>query len=423
MAVTSSKCDNAPMTESESGKSESPESSGKWSRWCFIVDTAGRIVHTAETPPAAELPAFGVDLDSPAACPAPRSSSATMTRPSFDTPWWTVAVEEADRHEAGRIALALVEDDRATYGLPEPGFETPAAPTPAPVALGDLDQRLGDWYEEAGNLLAGDDECADGSCCKGASAPVYSRTSITLTEEGTDRERELVRRSEEFARVRTYRGYLNHATEIAAPTEDVRILVEQAEFWQGEFAETHNRLTETIADLREELDQYRDEEEPEELAAGEYKQCHEIPCSLPVEELTFEFQEATWEVTFDLNGTYVGMRYGDYLKGEPLAAGAEPVVVTPDRGDYPGWFTVAVRSTNSTSAVELARATLREREGITGDVLAVIAGESTVEESGASEQQLAWGRQWAKEQLAVTEAHAAEFRTCLDRLGQAGAAA
>lgn len=412
-------CDNALMTQSDTEPRESSDSGQERSRWCFVLDTAGRIVHTVETAAAANL-AVTTDPTATEPCRLPPVPMSTLNRPTFDAPWWTVAVENVDRHAAGRIALALVEDDRAAYGMPETAFEPAAeAATPAPTVLG----------VDAGGFAEVYTAIEEAQCCQGpAPEREFSRTSLVITGV-SDGARELVRRSDEFARVRTYRGYLDHATEIAAPTEDVRLLVEQAEFWQGQFAETYNRSSETIIELEAELAAYReaeepdeDEEEPDERYFGGVKPCHAIPCGEP-QEVMFEFQEATWEVTFDLNGTYVGMRYGDHLKGEPLPPGAGPVVSRPDTVGYPAWFTVAVRATNSASAVELARATLVEREGITGNVFAVMDGTSTVEESGASAAQLAWAYKWTQEQLDIAEAQAAGLRTNIERLTQAEAGA
>jgi hypothetical protein len=408
------------MTQSDMEPQQSDESGRSWGRWCFVIDTAGRIVHTAEVPTAAELPRIGVDFDSPDGCPPPREEAATVMRPSFEALWWSVSVEAADRHEAGRIALALVEDDRGASGMDTDGFEDPAPTLPGDrgeTLLGDLDEEFGRLYDAIEARGAEAARCA-AECCQRPRE--FSRTSITITGV-TDEGGELVRRSEEFARVRTIRGYLDHSERVALQTEDVRLLVEQAEFWQGQFAETYNRLNATVADLREELALYHEAEaEAQPLADEGPKECLPVGCP-EFTETVIEFQEATWEVTFDLNGTYVGTAYGDYLRGGELDAGAEPVIVVPGLSAYPGWFTVAVRATTSTGAVETAREALREREGITGDAMAVMDGEKTLDESGATARQLGWVLKWAEGQLASTEAHAAQFRTYIERLEQAGA--
>lgn len=404
------------MTQSDTEPQQSDESERAWGRWCFVIDTAARIVHTAQVPTAAELQRIGVDFESPGGYPPPREEAATVVRPSFETPWWTVSVEAADHHEAGRIALAIVEDDRAEAAMDASGFEAPSSAVAVTAPIGDLDAEFGAIYEAIES--AGECAGAVGECCQRPAE--HSRTSITITGV-TDKGRELVRRSEEFARVRTYRGYLDHATEIVAPTEDVRLLVEQAEFWQAEFAETYNRLNATIDDLREELDMYREAEADAEPSADEGPKRYLVVECPEFTETVIEFQEATWEVVFDLNGTFVGMGYGDRLKGDPLDAGADPVITTLDLGDYPGWFTVAVRATTSAGAIDIAREALREREGITGDAIAVMDGNKTVDESGATPRQLGWVLKWAEGQLASAEAHTAQFRTYIDRLEQAGA--
>lgn len=370
-------------------------------------------MHTAESEPAAELPRLGCDLDTTEGHPP--TPAVTLGRPSFDTPWWSVAVEGVDRIEAGRTALALVEDDRSLYG-PADEFEPAGG---GPVA--------GDFAAVYDLVNAG--EGLGPSCCQSRAASAADESEPTLVITGvTERGRDIIRLSDSFPRVTEVRELLETGDALELTRDDVELLAEQAAFWRAEFTRTYNQLWPMVEELREEVAELTSADDEDEGDDGEQamepvaKQCYAVPCGEPT-EVRIDFEESTWEVDFDLNAEYVTMRYGAFLKGPYLAPGAAPVVTPPDMDAHEYWFTVAVRATNSATAIDLAREAVAAEHGITGDAIAVMQGARTVQDAGATAAQLGWVRRWAEQQLADTEAAGVRYREYMARLDQAGAAA
>lgn len=394
------------MTESDMESGSSSESGRGRSRWCFVIDTAGRIVLSVETAPR------------PEEGPAP----AAMTRPSFDTPWWALTVEADERGEAARTALALVEDDRMSYGLPDCELDQAAAATPEPVLAG--------WPGYEVKLGAPDAPSFADIYQAIMDAPVpdpvpraFSSTSFVIAA-ASSRAADIIAAANAFTRVRTYRQYLDHSEQVVAPTADIELLVGQAEFWRREFTYMYNRAGARIEELENEVEELRallgDGEEPED-EAPESRECVAIACP-EYTEITVEFDESTWEMAFDLNGRCIGINYGPYLNLPELAAGDAPRITEPDPAVQRWMFIVSVRATNSATALEIARAAVVEAHGLTGDAFAVMDGTKTPEEAGTTPAQLAWVWKWAQFERGAHLGLVDEIAANIERLEQAGAA-